>query len=1582
MTTVNAAATGSTAVGGAGGLGGIGPQFGSPGSANSTSVFNYSGTVNGSGTSGPSSILNGPALTVTSSANPNLAGQPLTITAAVTQAGNPVTSGSVTFTENGSAVAGASPSGAVSLNSQGQAAITVTTGAGPNTLHEGDHTIQAAFNTNEESGTILQRVDNPSTASGANPVTFCNPGAVTIPAGSGGSNNIGPAFPNPSNIFVSGLSVPISSITLTLGGFHHPSPVNLLSLLVGPGAANSNTLDFFSATGGTTATGKFDLTVEDGSWAYVPLGNGQPGSGGPWKPTSYSSNDAFTASGFYTLPGGPYNYAGTSGSSTFTSVYGATSANGLWSLYFNQNTHADGGGLDGGWCLTFALVPTDLSISNTHNPANFRQGDTGDTYTITVHNNGPGSTSGTVTVSDTLPAGLTATAMTGAGWNCTSNSFPATGSATLVCTSTAAIASGSDFPSITLTVNVAATATSPATNTAAVSGSGDNTPNNDTATDSTTVTQAADLTVTKTHSGSFKQGEAGDTYSITVTNLAGHAPTAGAVTVVDNPPAGLTITGMGGTNWTTCDVPSHTCSRSDALSPGSSYEPITVTVTVGTGLATSVINQAVVSGGGELNAANDTANDTTTIVAPLNIAASFGAAAISLNGTTSLGYTITDPVGNASMTGVGFTDNLPSGLVVATPAVVTGSCGGGSITANAGATFIGLSGAAIAAGSSCTFSVNVTGTATGVKNNSVTITSNEGGTGNTSSASLTVASPPAMVKAFGSASFAAGAATSLTFTITNPNTAFALTGVGFTDNLPSGLLVATPNAVTGACGGGTITAAPGGGAVSLSGGILAANGTCAFSVNVTGTSIGQKNNTTGNVTSTESGAGGTASASVTITPGPAAHFTVAAPSSATIGMSFNFTVTALDQFNNTATGYTGAVHFTSSDPSVVVPANATLTNGTGTFAATLSAALSNTGRGSSPGFTITAADAGNASITGTSALIVLSFQAGIHLVVSAPATATAGTPINVTVTVKDSGNNTVTGYAGAVHPTSSDAAAILPANPTLTNGVGTFQTTLATAGSQTITATDTVTGSIAGTSAAIAVTAGPATHLKVTAPTSATPGAAFNFTVTALDQFNNTATGYAGAVHFTSSDAAATLPPNSTLTNGAGSFPATLATVGGQTITATDTVTGAITGASGAIAVATVPVTHLQVTAPSSATAGIAFNFTVTALGASNNPAAGYTGPVHFTSSDGAAVLPANATLSNGAGSFSATLNTPTTNSNRGVTPGFTITATDAGNGSITGTSAGIIVALQAGVHLVVSAPATATAGTPVNVTVTVKDSSNNTVSGYTGTVHFTSSDTAATLPSNATLTNGAGTFPATLVTVGSQTITATDTVTGSIAGTSAAIAVAAGPATRLRVIAPASASPGVAFTFTVTALDQFNNTATGYAGAVHFTSSDGAATLPSNSTLTNGAGSFPATLATVGSQSISATDTVASSITGTSNPILVAMLPATHFAIAAPAVVTSGIAFSFTVTALDANNNTVAGYTGPVHFTSSDGSAILPANAALTSGAGTFQATLAAISAAPAARGGYAFSTIWVTDVASASLSGTSNPITVIVAP
>ncbi|SPF48862.1 exported hypothetical protein [Candidatus Sulfopaludibacter sp. SbA4] len=97
------------------------------------------------------------------------------------------------------------------------------------------------------------------------------------------------------------------------------------------------------------------------------------------------------------------------------------------------------------------------------------------------------------------------------------------------------------------------------------------------------------------------------------------------------------------------------------------------------------------------------------------------------------------------------------------------------------------------------------------------------------------------------------------------------------------------------------------------------------------------------------------------------------------------------------------------------------------------------------------------------------------------------------------------------------------------------------------------------------------------------------------------------------------------------------------------------------------------------------------------------------------------------------------------------------------------------------------------------------------------------------------------------------------------------GPATRFTVSAAASASAGTAINFTVTALDANNNTATGYSGKVHFTSSDSAATLPADATLASGTETFSATLQTAGSRTITATDTATSSITGTSGAIAVA---------------------------------------------------------------------------------------------------------------
>lgn len=120
-----------------------------------------------------------------------------------------------------------------------------------------------------------------------------------------------------------------------------------------------------------------------------------------------------------------------------------------------------------------------------------------------------------------------------------------------------------------------------------------------------------------------------------------------------------------------------------------------------------------------------------------------------------------------------------------------------------------------------------------------------------------------------------------------------------------------------------------------------------------------------------------------------------------------------------------------------------------------------------------------------------------------------------------------------------------------------------------------------------------------------------------------------------------------------------------------------------------------------------------------------------------------------------------------------------AGNGNFTAGEVYTVAALTA-THFSVAAPANAISGTPFNYTVTALDANNSTVAGYRGTVHFTKTDGGAgsSLPSDYTFTaadSGAHTFSGTLVTVGNQSITATDTATSSINGT-AGINITAAP--------------------------------------------------------------------------------------------------------------------------------------------------------------------------------------------------------------
>ena len=302
--------------------------------------------------------------------------------------------------------------------------------------------------------------------------------------------------------------------------------------------------------------------------------------------------------------------------------------------------------------------------------------------------------------------------------------------------------------------------------------------------------------------------------------------------------------------------------------------------------------------------------------------------------------------------------------------------------------------------------------------------------------------------------------------------------------------------------------------------------------------------------------------------------------------------------------------------------------------------------------------------------------------------------------------------------------------------------------------------------------------------------------------------------------------------------------------------------------------THYSVTpAAPPTTAGTAFTVTVAALDDKNSPVTTYSGTVHFTSSDAQAVLPASATITSGTGTGSITLKTAGNQ---------TVTAT--GTDQLTGTSGAIPVGPAAASTLSVSpAAGFASTGTPFNFTVTAADAFSNTATTYAGTVHFSSTDASATLPADSKLTNGTGTFSATLKTSGSQTIKAADTATASLAGTSSAIS-ASGPATHYSFSAQAWADTRRFFYMNVTALDASNNTSNGYNGTTHITSSDGAAILPANVTFQNGfGGNFQITLETPGNQTVTATDTVTSSIKGTSSAIAVTATPALAITSGAP---------------------------------------------------------------------------------------------------
>jgi uncharacterized repeat protein (TIGR01451 family) len=575
--------------------------------------------------------------TVTGTPNPVLTTGTanLTATVAVTDgSGIPVSTGTVSFVD------GSTNLGNAAVNN----GVATLTGV---VLAERTHHIVASYNGSNgspsfgiSSGHFNIRSDNPTTISGGGPYSYCNTGSISVP---GLNADVGAAAPYPSNIFVTNLPGTVKGVTVSLKQFSTNDQNDLLSLLVGPGSGSN--LDFFSLTGnvcgGAACAGTFgpvNLTFDDTAASTV---TGDVSSGGTFRPTSLN------ASGVGVSPDAPVAYpacppnatdcssppvgpplssnpftpthkattAGTGilGNTNSAGVFGGTSAsttigNGTYSLYLDDANHGAGrfSTIAGGWCLSFTENQVAVAVTEGHtgsNPSNhFVQGEQGAQFTVAIKNNGVNGAGSTgdpdgnhpLTVTDTLNSAFTYSSFTGTDWSCSAAAQVVT------CTNHDTIAVNNSYATLTISVNVANNATpGMVTNTVNVSGGG---AANNSGSDTVTIDPAPVLSVTKTHTGTFTQGSTAE-WDITVNNTQANSTTEGTTNVSDTLATGYTISSITASGWncgSSVGTGTLSCTSTQNVAGGASFNVIQMIVNVPTTSPTSVSNTASAWGGGDL----------------------------------------------------------------------------------------------------------------------------------------------------------------------------------------------------------------------------------------------------------------------------------------------------------------------------------------------------------------------------------------------------------------------------------------------------------------------------------------------------------------------------------------------------------------------------------------------------------------------------------------------------------------------------------------------------------------------------------------------------------------------------------------------------------------------------------------------------------------------------------------------------------------------------------------------------------------------------------------------------------------------
>jgi hypothetical protein len=335
------------------------------------------------------------------------------------------------------------------------------------------------------------------------------------------------------------------------------------------------------------------------------------------------------------------------------------------------------------------------------------------------------------------------------------------------------------------------------------------------------------------------------------------------------------------------------------------------------------------------------------------------------------------------------------------------------------------------------------------------------------------------------------------------------------------------------------------------------------------------------------------------------------------GLAFNVTLTATDEYGNTATSYAGAKTIVWSGPANSPSAKAPSYPATVTFTAGVGVAASIKLYDAQ---TTTLKAKEGAAIEGISGSFTVKAAVANKLTVPTPSEQEAGAAFNVTLTAIDEYSNTATSYAGAktlAWSTPANApngtAPEYPASATtvtFTAGIGTASALkLYDAQSTTLKAKE---GTIEGTTASFTVKAALAAGFSLPTPTEREAGVAFSEVVTAWDTWHNTAKSYTGAKAISFSEPssspsglAPSYPATVTFSSGAGSASIKLYDAQTTTLKAKE---GAIEGTTAGFAIKAAATKKLSLPAPSEQEAGSAFNVTLTATDEWGNLTAGYAG--------------------------------------------------------------------------------------------------------------------------------------------------------------------------------------------------------------------------------------------------------------------------------------------------------------------------------------------------------------------------------------